>query len=159
MEDIHADFGDDNLNDSAHSEMAQDLPDAGLENLQREAETNLGLVPGPFVIDFNTNLRASQVEGINLEVELNPRNFRKALRSLTYDACMNSQECEEMQNTLIAGTSNKEQNIILRELEQTKAAGKRLGIDFKFTDEMIMKKMIENEQKEFTLRQRNSSSC
>lgn len=155
---VRKNSSEDSLKDSAHSGEAQDLPDAGLEELQREAERNLGFISGPIVIDSNTNLRASQIEGINLEVELNPKNYRKTLRSLTYEACMNSQECAELHNKLIVGANDQEQNAVLKELNQTKTTGEKLGIQFNFTDEMIMKKMIEIEAKEYSFLQKNSSA-
>lgn len=54
---------------------------------------------------------------------------------------------------------NQEERLILNELHHSKAVGTKLGVAFEFTDEMIMKEMIEIEAKEYSLLQRNSSTC
>ncbi|KAH7837550.1 hypothetical protein Vadar_015082 [Vaccinium darrowii] len=122
---------EDCLENLTHSNEAQEFVGAGLEELQKEVERNLGSTLGPIVIGSNNNIRASQVEGINHQVELNPRKFRRALRSLTYDACMGSEKDEEIQNTLMSDAHNQEERLILNELHHTKLAGTKLGVAMK----------------------------
>lgn len=71
---------------------------------------------------------------------------------------MSSQECDDIHKILVAGVNNQDTNVNLKELESSKAIGRRLGVDFQFTDEIIMKKIIEIEAKGYTLSQRNSSA-
>lgn len=146
------------IGSETQSEEAQDVIDTGLEELQKEAERILEPIGGPIVIGSSNGIRASQLEGINLHVDLNPKKFRKALRSLTFEACRSSIECEEIHNSLISAFNSQEERV-LEKFQCTKKTGSRLGIDFGITDEMIMKKMIEIETKESTWLQRNSSAC
>lgn len=55
----------------AQSEEGQDSVDTGLEELQKEAERLLELTAGPIEIGPSDGIRASQLEGINLQVDLN----------------------------------------------------------------------------------------
>ncbi|KAG5523005.1 hypothetical protein RHGRI_034973 [Rhododendron griersonianum] len=54
---------------------------------QQETIQNVRLSNGPVVIEPNGNFRFSQLAGIELEVDLNPRNIRKSIRSQAYKEC------------------------------------------------------------------------
>lgn len=49
---------------------------------------------GPVTIGSNDELRASQLEGINLQVDLRPKEMRRIIRNETMDRCSNSQDSE-----------------------------------------------------------------
>ncbi|KAG5541440.1 hypothetical protein RHGRI_021308 [Rhododendron griersonianum] len=108
-------------------------------NIQRQPI----FLSGPVVIGSKSKWRASQLEGINLQVELDPRSQRKSLRSQLYEDCMSSGEGE------VPNTQERLQNLVQSELNITKEAGRRLGVEFSELDSRMMKNMIESETNKF----------
>lgn len=117
------------------------------------------LLNEPLVIDSRNNLKASQIEGINLLVDLRPAERRRRIRSQMYEACLNSVESEFVQNTKSSHGTRQDQEVINAEVQSTINTGKRLGVDMVESDVQVMKKMIEIEAKEFALLQRSNSAC
>lgn len=80
---------------------------------------------GPTSFGGENKLRASQIEGINLHVELKPKEARKLIRCQTFEECMNSQD------SIHVGFRDKpasqRQNLILQELLNTKDTGNTIG--------------------------------
>ncbi|KAG5549145.1 hypothetical protein RHGRI_014494 [Rhododendron griersonianum] len=128
------------------------------ENKSAEVENNNIIqrepifLSGPVVIGSNSKWRASQLNGINLQVELDPRSQRRSRRSQLYDACSNSGEWE------VPDTQERFQNLVQGELNITKEAGRRLGVDFTELDSRVMKNMIEEETNKFFVLQRNEQT-
>ncbi|KAG5541567.1 hypothetical protein RHGRI_021413 [Rhododendron griersonianum] len=88
------DKGPETPNVQAHSSETQQVGKITALFQQQEIDRNVVLLNSPMVIDSNCNIRASQLEGINLQVELNPRSARKAVRSQIYEECMSTGEGE-----------------------------------------------------------------
>lgn len=128
------------------------------ENKSTEEENNINtqrqpiFLSGPVLIGSKSKWRASQLEGINLQVELDPRSQRKSLRSQLYEDCMSPGE------GVVPDTQERFQNLVQSELNITKEAGRRLGVDFSEVDCRMMKNMIESETNKFFLLQRNNQS-
>ncbi|KAF7112933.1 hypothetical protein RHSIM_RhsimUnG0177800 [Rhododendron simsii] len=95
--------------------------------------------------DSNICVRASQVHGINLHVDLNPSAVRRNIRSQQLEASVNS-EGDDIAEYIIA-SQEQEQNEIDKEVQKTILAGNSLGIKFGDAGIKRMKKMIENEAK------------
>ncbi|KAG5550499.1 hypothetical protein RHGRI_015464 [Rhododendron griersonianum] len=104
------------------------------ENKSTEEENNINtqrqpiFLSGPVLIGSKSKWRASQLEGINLQVELDPRSQRKSLRSQLYEDCMSPGE------GVVPDTQECFQNLVQSELNITKEAGRRLGVDFSEVD-------------------------
>ncbi|KAH7863185.1 hypothetical protein Vadar_014453 [Vaccinium darrowii] len=105
----------------------------------------------PTTLGSQNNLRASQLEGINLMVDLRPASIRRRIRSQIYDECMSSQESEFVESV-------QRQLDIESEFQLTIAVGNRLGVDFKESDALMMKEMIENETNRFAALQRSTAT-
>ncbi|KAF7114854.1 hypothetical protein RHSIM_RhsimUnG0075300 [Rhododendron simsii] len=105
--------------------------------------------------DSNVIIRASQLQGINLHVELNPRAVRRSIRSQQFEASL-STEGDDIDDYIIA-SQEQEQNAIDEELQNTIIAGNTLGIKFGDIGVLRMKKMIENEYKELKESLRNNT--
>lgn len=97
----------------------------------------------PVECESNTNLRASQVQGINLHVDLNPSAVRRNIRSQRFEASL-STDGDDIDGYIIA---SQEQEQMDKELQNTILAGNNLGIKFGNSGIMRMKKMIEDESK------------
>ncbi|KAH7835323.1 hypothetical protein Vadar_025032 [Vaccinium darrowii] len=111
-----------------------------IEDHLKELESNILLMDGPVVLGSRNNIRASQIPSINLQVELNPREARKALRKRT------SQSCDSADNTNgVSGLQSFQQNIVLQELYANTIVGDKLGIEYTDIDIRYMKKLIEVE--------------
>lgn len=105
----------------------------------------------PITLDSQNNLRASQLEGINLMVDLRPASIRRRIRSQIYEECMSSQESEFVESV-------QRQLDIENEFQLTIAAGNRLGVDFKESDASMMKKMIESDTNSFAALERSTAT-
>ncbi|KAG5547507.1 hypothetical protein RHGRI_013259 [Rhododendron griersonianum] len=105
------------------------------------------------VIDSNCNIRASQLEGINLQVELNPISARKAIKSQIYEECMSTRGAEYEDEEYVSDTLEHEEELIEEELQSTLEAGNILGIEYVdiYTDIRRMKKLIQNEVNQLKL--------
>lgn len=75
--------------------------------------------------------------GINLQVDLNPKSLRRQLRSQTYEECINSGECDIVENSTSEFQSQL-QNVARNELQLTTMAGTRLAVDFDEKGTLIM---------------------
>lgn len=116
------------------------------EKIQKELEEKILLLDGPVVLGSINNMRASQIPSINLLVELNPKEARKALRARI------SQSCGSASDENIAGPSASQgynQNSILQELYSTTVVGDKLGIDYSDKDLRHMKKLVEDSTNRF----------
>lgn len=110
------------------------------EDQLKELERNILLMDGPVVLGSSNNIRASQIPSINLQVELNPREDRKALRKII------SQSCNSDDNTTSdSGLQGFQQNTILQDLYAHQLVGDKLGIEYTDNDLRQMKKLIEVE--------------
>ncbi|KAH7835763.1 hypothetical protein Vadar_029616 [Vaccinium darrowii] len=113
---------------------------------------------GPVVLDSQDSIRASQIDGINLFVQLKPSDQRRRLRRKIYDECMSHSESEFISDSLISRGQRQKIDLINGELQSTLMVGKTLGVDLEEDDVLNMKKMIETEAKESIIRQRSSSA-
>ncbi|KAF7114510.1 hypothetical protein RHSIM_RhsimUnG0085900 [Rhododendron simsii] len=95
--------------------------------------------------DSDISIRASQVHGINLHVDLNPSAVRRNVRSQQLEASLSS-KTNEIEEFIIA-SQEQEQNEINKEVQNTIIAGNTLGIKFGDAGIKRMTKMIENEAK------------
>ncbi|KAG5547505.1 hypothetical protein RHGRI_013259 [Rhododendron griersonianum] len=123
------------------------------ETQQQEIDRNIVLLNSPMVIDSNCNIRASQLEGINLQVELNPISARKAIKSQIYEECMSTRGAEYEDEEYVSDTLEHEEELIEEELQSTLEAGNILGIEYVdiYTDIRRMKKLIQNEVNQLKL--------
>lgn len=103
----------------------------------------------------NASVRASQVQSINLHVDLNPSAIRKSIRSQHLEAAL-STEGDEIDEYIIA-SQEQEQTAVDKELQNTITAGNNLGIKFRDDGILRMKKMIENEAKVLKASLKNNS--
>lgn len=110
-------------------------------------------------INSQPNIRASQIEGINLPVELRPAEIRKRIRSQCYEECMSSNERNPFENPITQGWLSHEQEAVYNEFQSTTETGRRLGVELMEDDVPILKKMIDLEAKQFDVLQRSSSAC
>ncbi|KAG5555685.1 hypothetical protein RHGRI_006361 [Rhododendron griersonianum] len=131
--------------------------------LHQEIEKNAGVNNSPGSLDSNCQLRASQVQGITLQVELHPndsrKEHRKKLRRQQYDNSQ-SQRYEENQEGDSAESDSDEQRqaMLEYELQSTTDVGNRLGIRYEKGDIRAIKKMIKIEAKDYFLLLRNKTS-
>lgn len=91
------------------------------------------------LINSQINVRASQIEGINLMVELKPSQQRKIIREQVR-RCFEEEE-------------------VLDEFQSTNLAGKRLGIDLAEDDVQLLQRMIQTETRDFKSLLKSSSAC
>lgn len=82
-------------------------------------ERDVELINYPVVIDSNNILRASQVEGINLHVELNPSAVRKNIGRQQFEASLSTDGIDNDDSGFVLDTSEQEQNFIAKELHAT----------------------------------------
>ncbi|KAF7115524.1 hypothetical protein RHSIM_RhsimUnG0053300 [Rhododendron simsii] len=99
----------------------------------------------PMQCESNICVRASQVHGINLLVDLNPSEVRRNIRSQQLEASVNS-EGDDIAEYIIA-SQDQEQIEIDKELQNTIIAGNSLVIKFGDPGIKRMKEMTENEAK------------
>lgn len=111
---------------------------------------------GPIVIGSDNDIRVSQLPSINLQVDLNPKEARKALRKKARDECTNSESCEYISNSINAAIQGQVYNQTLRELEATAEVGRIIGVKFSNTDLLDIEKMIEKDSNRFALLQRSN---
>lgn len=128
----------------------------GLQSLFHEAhdfepmeKINAGkeVLNEPIVCDSENNIRASQIPGINLLVDFQPREV----------SISSSSEFEHSGNPTPSAIQSQSRIVPLDEFQLTFIAGSRLGIDYEERDAIMMKRMIESEMKEFQRSQRSSS--
>ncbi|KAG5550312.1 hypothetical protein RHGRI_015314 [Rhododendron griersonianum] len=110
----------------------------------------------PVVYDFNASIRASQVQSINLHVDLNPSAVRQSIISQQFETYL-STEGDEIDGYIIA-LMEQEQNSVDKELQNTIIVGNNLGIKFGDAGIQRMKKMIENEAKALKASPNNNNS-
>lgn len=110
------------------------------EENQKELEEKILLLDGPVVLGSTNNIRASQIPSINLQVELNPKEARKALRAWISQSYGSASD-ENI--TSPSASQGYKQNSILQELYSTTVVGDKLGIDYSDKDLRHMKKLIE----------------
>ncbi|KAG5521241.1 hypothetical protein RHGRI_033710 [Rhododendron griersonianum] len=110
-------------------------------------DRSITLMNEPLVIDSRNNLRAIQMEGINLVVDLKPADLRKRIRNQSFEDCMSSGESEFVQNSCSSRGTRQDQEEIDAELQLTTNVGKRLGVKITERDVQRMRKMIEMEPK------------
>lgn len=126
---------------------------------QQETIQNVRLSNGPVVIEPNGNFRFSQLAGIELEVDLNPRNIRKSIRSQAYEECMSSNEATYDDEECINATQEQQLDVVEQELQETILAANILGIAYGDMDVRGMRRMIETEAKGLQQLQRNNRSA
>lgn len=68
------------------------------------------------------------MEGINLQVELNPRSVRKVIRSQRYEECLSNDDNDYDAKNYVSNTQEHEEELIARELQATTITGTILGI-------------------------------
>lgn len=85
----------------------------------------------PIVIGFGNNIRASQIEGINLMVDIRPREVRGKNRS----PCLDSSEFESSGTSISSGL-----DLAQDEFDLSKMVGKRLEVDFEESAALIIQK-------------------
>ncbi|KAF7131897.1 hypothetical protein RHSIM_Rhsim09G0015100 [Rhododendron simsii] len=136
--------------DSNYIELAKDS--SQIQNTEAQAGENQdqgkdgrGVENNSLQCISNIPVRASQVCGINLHVDLIPSAVRRNVRSQQLEASENSKR--EGFAEYINASQQQEQNEIDKELQKTIAAGNSLGIKFGNPGIKRMKKMIENEAK------------
>ncbi|KAF7127782.1 hypothetical protein RHSIM_Rhsim11G0108900 [Rhododendron simsii] len=127
--------------------------------IPQEIETTALVVNSPVEID--SNVRASQIQGINLHVDFrardNKKGSRKARRCKLYDL---SQSYEGNNDEYVSDSfsEGQEQDMTSEELQTIVAAGNTLEIDFAHSDILKMKKMIEYDAKNYFLLQKNNNA-
>lgn len=87
-------------------------------------------VNGPIVLDSNNSLQASQLPSLNLQVELNPKEARKALRKKLRESCMSHETSGFVENTINYVMQGQEDNQVINKLKATAIPDNILGIDF-----------------------------
>ncbi|KAH7833756.1 hypothetical protein Vadar_009380 [Vaccinium darrowii] len=97
-----------------------------------------------------------RLPSINLQVDLNPKKVRKALRKKVREECTNSESCEYISNSINAAIQGQVYNQTLRELEATTEVGRIIGVNFTNTDLLEIEKMIEKDNNRFALLQRSN---
>lgn len=107
------------------------------------------------VYDSNVILRASQLQSINLHVDINPSAVRKNIRSQQLEATL-SNDGDDIDSYIIA-SQEQEQISLDKELQSTIIAGNNLGINFRDDGILRMKKMIEIETKALKASLKNNS--
>ncbi|KAI8557907.1 hypothetical protein RHMOL_Rhmol04G0047400 [Rhododendron molle] len=125
----------------------------------RNGDQSMTFMNEPLVIDSRNNLRAFQMEGINLVVDLKLADLRKRIRSQSFEDCMSSGESEFVQNSCSSRGTRQDQEEIDAEFQLTTNFGKRLGVKTMERDVQRMRKMIEMEVKEHVFVQRSASTC
>ncbi|KAH7855508.1 hypothetical protein Vadar_025652 [Vaccinium darrowii] len=142
------------VNTLVESDMISRVPRHELSMAQEEAEENIEekndnfLSEGPLVFWSETNDRASQMQGINLEVDLNlevPKIARKELRKRIHETYSSSGGDDSMESFIHSIANGTTQNLVLQELQSSTAMGVRMGIDFSKEDIMVMSKLIEED--------------
>ncbi|KAI8524644.1 hypothetical protein RHMOL_Rhmol13G0164500 [Rhododendron molle] len=93
---------------------------------------------------------------IELEVDLNPRNIRKSIRSQAYEECMSSNEVTYDDEEFRNATQEQQLDVVEQELQDTIIAANILGIEYVDTDVRRMRRMIETEAKGLQQLQRNN---
>ncbi|KAG5561213.1 hypothetical protein RHGRI_004292 [Rhododendron griersonianum] len=126
---------------------------------QQETIQNVRQSNGPVVIEPNGNFRFSQLAGIELEADLNPRNIRKSIRSQAYEECMSSNEATYDDEECINATQEQQLDVVEQELQETIIAANILGIEYGDMDVRGMRRMIETEAKGLQQLQRNNRSA
>ncbi|KAF7131755.1 hypothetical protein RHSIM_Rhsim09G0140400 [Rhododendron simsii] len=99
---------------------------------KQEKERVTEVTNNPVACDSNIIIRASQVQGINLHVDLNQSAVRRSIRSQQLEASL-STEGDDFDGYIIA-SQEQEQNAMDEELQNTLIAGKTLGIKFGDTE-------------------------
>lgn len=138
----------------AQCDIEKNLVPNAMSDQKQDGNINVLPLIEPLEIDSRNYPRASQIEGINLLVDLHPAEQRKRIRTQVYEACMSSWESESIQNSTLSVKARQEQ-----ELQSTILAGEILGVNVVEGDIISLKKMIETEAKEYALLQRNTSAC
>lgn len=82
----------------------------------------------PIVIGSRNNIRASQIEGINLMMDIRPREVRRKNRS----PCLDSSAFESSGTSISSGL-----DVAQDEFDLPKMVGKRLGVDFEESAALI----------------------
>ncbi|KAH7860278.1 hypothetical protein Vadar_011566 [Vaccinium darrowii] len=77
---------------------------------------------GPIVIGSDNSIRASQLPSINLQVDLNPKEARKALRKRIGESSLSHEASEFVENTLNFVSQGQQHDPILSELHATTKA-------------------------------------
>ncbi|KAF7113188.1 hypothetical protein RHSIM_RhsimUnG0151500 [Rhododendron simsii] len=139
---------------------AQVIECAEVVSQQQAIERNALTLNSPEVID--SNIRASQIQGINIEVNLQPRDTKKASRKARrrnlYEGSLSLSDKEYYEEYVSdSDLEGQEQDMTSDELRTTIALGNTLEIDFAKSDILKMKNMIEMEAKEYFLIQRNNN--
>ncbi|KAH7846637.1 hypothetical protein Vadar_016320 [Vaccinium darrowii] len=130
---------------------------------QQEIERDILLTDGPFLLELNCHFRPSQLEGIDLHVQLFPSNGEILGRSKriedgtsgSEDQIDDSADNQDVEG-YVSDTPDQEERIIVKELKDTTSVGTTLGIDFDEMDVRRMKKVIEEEFYNSTLLHRNN---
>lgn len=98
-------------------------------------------------INTQLSVRASEIDGINLQVDLRPSQQRKLIREFVRNRI---EEVEELARS---------QNNVPDEFQLTALAGRKLGINVAEDDIELLQKMIETETRDFKSLLRSSSVC
>lgn len=80
------------------------------------------------------------MEGINLLVDLNPRELRKRIRSQTYEEVVNSDASKFADFSAFFEGQRQALEEYGDEVQSTMMEGKRLGVDIMGGDELLIKK-------------------
>ncbi|KAF7134619.1 hypothetical protein RHSIM_Rhsim08G0017800 [Rhododendron simsii] len=132
------------VKDQAQISVAHPRDRISLVREQEEFGENAEGIKSPLLIS-NNGVRASQLEGINLQVVLNPSEVRRITRSQQYEAWNSNEGMEDEADNYIFGPQEHQQNRIAEELQNTIREGVTLGIKFDDMGVKRMKKMIEKE--------------
>lgn len=119
-------------------------PEEGMQ-LNKYKDFGRCCMNGPIVLDSNNSFRASQLPSLNIQVDLNPKEARKALRKKIRESCMSQETTEFVENTINFITQGQGESQVAKELQATIDAGKILGIKFNSKDLLVMEKTIELE--------------
>lgn len=110
---------------------------------------------GPIVIGSDNGIRASQLPTINLQVDLNPKDARKALRKRIRESSMSQEASEYVENTINFVSQGQKHDPILSELYATTKVGDKLGIALSNEDVLDLENMILSENRFAPLQRSN----
>lgn len=106
---------------------------------------------GPIVIGSGNSIWESQLPSINLQVNLNPKEARKALWKRIRESSLSYEASESVENTLNFVSQGQQHDPILSELHATTKVGETLGIDSTNKVVLDIEKMILLENRFFPL--------
>ena len=108
-------------------------------------------------LESPNSLRATQMEGINLMVDLRPASIRRRIRRQFFNECSSVQKSDGMDDSESIGTQRLLD--VEKEFQETFATENRLGVVHSDSDDLRIKGMIMSDFNRFAALQRHPISC